>query len=154
MTIRRHPLTPSVAAPGLKPDLELADRLAASSARCGPLTGRLAERFYERLFARVPQIRGMFPVEMSKQREKIGQTLEQVIANLRSADDLSGPLRELGERHVGYGAKPEHYPIVIDEMVAAMAEVAGAAWTPEDSADWSLALRVISERMIGGPLPA
>ena len=61
MTIRRHPLTPSVAAPGLKPDLELADRLAASSARCGPLTGRLAERFYERLFARVPQIRGMFP---------------------------------------------------------------------------------------------
>jgi hemoglobin-like flavoprotein len=153
MSIRRHPLTPSRSAPGLKPDLELAERLEKAAARCGPLSGRVATRFYERLFTRVPQVRGIFPTDMAKQTEKIGQTLEYVIAHLRSADDLTGPLKELGERHVGYGAKPEHYLIVIEEMVGAMAEVAGAAWTDEDSADWSLALRVVSERMIGQPLP-
>jgi hemoglobin-like flavoprotein len=159
MTIRRHPLTSSRATPGLRPDLELADRLERSAKACSAPAGgaaplaALAERFYERLFARAPQVRPMFPADMTKQREKFAQMLEQVIANLRSADDLSGPLRELGARHVDYGAKPVHYQVVIEEMVGAMRDCGGAAFTAEDAEDWHLALRVISERMIGGPLP-
>ncbi len=159
MSIRRHPLTPSNAAPGLKPDLELASRLEKSASACGPLTGpgggRLALRFYERLFAKAPAVRGMFPAEMTKQADKLGQTLEHVIAHLRSSDDLSKDLAELGQRHVGYGAKPEHYVVVIEELVGAMRDVGGQAFTAEDAEDWRLALRLISERMInhgGGPL--
>ncbi len=171
MSIRRHPLSPSTAAPGLRPDLELADRLAASAAHCGPFTpasggtaasggtdggaaaGRLARRFYERLFARVPAIRGMFSADLTKQSEKLSQTLEHVVLNMRNADGLTKDLKELGERHVGYGAKPEHYLVVIDELVGAMVDVGSPAFTAEDAADWRIALRIISERMIGGPLP-
>ena len=153
MSIHRHPLSSSGAALGLKPDLELAERLEKSAALCGPFSGRLAERFYDRLFARVPAVRAMFPADMTKQREKLGQTLDHVIAHIRSADDLSKDLKELGDRHVGYGAKPEHYVVVIEELVATMAELGGAGFTSEDADDWKLALRVISERMIGGALP-
>lgn len=157
MSIRRHPLTPSQAAPGLKPDLELAARLEKSAAACGPLGGpgggRLALRFCERLFEKVPAVRGMFPADMTKQADKLEQTLEHVIAHLRSSDDLSKDLKELGERHVGYGAKPAHYVVVIEELVGAMCDIGGASFTQEDADDWRLALRLISERMIGGPLP-
>jgi hemoglobin-like flavoprotein len=157
MAIRRHPLSPSTEAPGLRPDVELADRHERSAAVCGPLTGpgggKLAQRFYDRLFAKVPPVRSMFPADMTKQVDKLSQTLEHVIVNLRSADDLSKDLKELGARHVGYGAKPEHYLIVIEEVVGAMQDVGGAAFTQEDADDWRLALRLISERMIGERLP-
>lgn len=157
MSIRRHPLSPSGAAPGLKPDLELAERLERSIARCGPLdgpgAGRLANRFYERLFQRAPSVRPLFPQEMSGQYEKLGQTLQHVLRHIRTPDDLSKDLKALGDRHVGYGARPEHYQVVIEELVHAMRDVAGEGFTAEDADDWRLALRVISERMVGGPLP-
>jgi hemoglobin-like flavoprotein len=153
MIIRRHPLSPSSTAPGLKPDIELAERLQRSAGRCGPLGGRLVERFYERLFQRAPALRPMFPADLGKQREKLGLTLERVVGHLRSPDDLSAELRALGQRHLEYGAKPEHYPVVIGELVGAMVDVGAGTFTEEDAADWSLALRIVAEHMLGEPLP-
>ncbi len=91
----------------------------------------------------------MFPKDMQQQSEKMGATLAFVVQQLRSPEALRVPLQELGARHKEYGAKREHYVIVVEELVGAMADVAGPSWTEDDTADWALALRLVSDQMLG-----
>ena len=160
MPIRRHPLTPDDHGRGFPLDADLAARLERAAGRAGiapsasresggPPDGRLAHRFYERLFQRAPGVRPLFGHDLSKQEEKLAATLAAVIEHLRSPEALTTPLRELGERHRGYGALREHYPIVVEELVGAMADVAGDGWSDEDTEDWTVALQIVSERMLG-----
>jgi hemoglobin-like flavoprotein len=51
---------------------------------------------------------------------------------------------------VGYGARPEHYPVVAEVLIASMAAVAGPAWTPEYEQAWGDALGVVAAVMIEG----
>ncbi len=149
MTIRRHPLALTESGCTFPLDTDLAGRLEASAALCGPPAGALTTRFYERLFERAPQLRPMFPDDLSGQRDKFGAMLDFVIKHLQRPDELTRPLKELGDRHRGYGVRTEHYSLVVEELVGAMADVAGPAWTREDAADWALALRIVCERMLG-----
>jgi len=57
-------------------------------------------------------------------------------------------LAALGNAHVDYGARPEHYHIVGDALLGAMAGAADSAWTTEMHADWAGALKLISARML------
>ena len=59
-------------------------------------------------------------------------------------------LRELGARHVAYGARPEHYPVVGEVLIASMAEVAGPAWRPEYSRAWASAFGLVAGAMLEG----
>ncbi len=59
-------------------------------------------------------------------------------------------LRRLGVRHVAYGARPEHYPIVGEVLIAALAEVAGAAWRPEYERAWNAAFGLVAGAMLEG----
>jgi globin len=45
--------------------------------------------------------------------------------SLGDLDAIAPKLRELGVRHVAYGAQPEHYPVVGAALIASMAKVAG-----------------------------
>jgi hemoglobin-like flavoprotein len=67
-----------------------------------------------------------------------------------SFDALVPTLRELGARHAGYGARPEHYAVVGDTLIAAMAEVAGDAWRDEYARAWGDALGVVADVMLSG----
>src|SRR4051794_26326635 len=58
--------------------------------------------------------------------------------------------RALGARHVAYGARPEHYPVVGEVLIASMAEVAGAAWQPEHERAWTAAFAVVAGVMCDG----
>jgi hemoglobin-like flavoprotein len=59
-------------------------------------------------------------------------------------------LRELGARHVAYGARPEHYPVVGSVLIASLAAVAGEAWTPEHEQAWAEAFDVVAGAMMAG----
>jgi len=56
----------------------------------------------------------------------------------------------MGARHVGYGTKDEHYPLVLDTMVNAMSKTAGDAWSDQYTKDWSDALTLVASIMIDG----
>jgi hemoglobin-like flavoprotein len=43
--------------------------------------------------------------------------------SLRNLEDIVPTLRDLGARHVAYGARPEHYPVVGAVLISAMAEI-------------------------------
>ena len=59
-------------------------------------------------------------------------------------------LRELGARHVAYGAQAEHYPVVGEVLLASMAAVAGPAWKPDYERAWGEAFEVVAGAMIEG----
>ena len=65
-------------------------------------------------------------------------------------DALAPKLRELGARHVAYGATPEHYIVVGEALIASLAQIAGEAWRPEHELAWGAALAVIADAMLSG----
>src|ERR671931_627541 len=64
--------------------------------------------------------------------------------SLRDLDAIVPKLRQLGARHVAYGAQPAHYPVVGSALIAAMAAVAGADWKEEYEAAWAEAFDVVA----------
>jgi methyl-accepting chemotaxis protein len=116
-----------------------------------PRGEELVEVFYARLFTTAPAVVPLFAgTDMSKQRTKLLVTLVLLRKSLRDLDAIVPTLRELGRRHAGYGARPEHYAVVGDTLIAAMAEVAGDAWSDTYTRAWADALSVVAEAMLSG----
>ena len=108
----------------------------------------LADAFYRRLFAAAPSVEPLFAdTDMLRQKAMLLATLELLRRSLRDLDAIVPTLRRLGARHVAYGAKPEHYPIVGAVLVAAMTEVAGERWRTEFTTAWVHAYQVVADRM-------
>ncbi len=125
-------------------------RLENSFNLLAPRAEELVDRFYASLFSKNPGVREMFPSDMAKQKQKLIASLVLVIQNLRTTEKLAEPLRKMGGRHVGYGTKPEHYPIVRDTLVGVMSDMAGEQWNDQLTADWNGALDFVSSVMLEG----
>ncbi len=54
----------------------------------------------------------------------------------------------LAKRHVDYGAKPEHYPVVGEALLWTLARALGPRWTPEVALAWTAAYTTLSDFMI------
>ena len=91
---------------------------------------------------------------MLNQRTKLLATLVLLRKSLRDLKEIAPRLRSLGALHVAYGARPEHYPVVANVMLASMAELAGDAWTPQVAAAWSHALNFVAGVMLDGAAEA
>jgi methyl-accepting chemotaxis protein len=77
-------------------------------------------------------------------------TLILLRKSLRNLDAVLPKLRDLGARHVAYGAEPGHYPVVGEVLIGSMAEVAGDAWRPEYGRAWAAASSVVAGAMLEG----
>ena len=51
---------------------------------------------------------------------------------------------------MAYGARPAHYPVVGEVLIASMAEVAGEAWRPEYERAWAAAFDIVAGAMLEG----
>ncbi|MBL8757329.1 MAG: globin [Phycisphaerae bacterium] len=125
-------------------------RIRASFDLVAPRATGLVDRFYERLFKAAPGVRGMFPADMSKQKGHLLAAIGMVVKHADDFNALEKPLMDMGARHVGYGAKPEHYGLVRDTLLATLAEFAGPAWNEQLNQDWTAALNAVASTMIRG----
>jgi hemoglobin-like flavoprotein len=115
----------------------------------------LTTEFYRRVFARGPQLQELFRhVPMSLQKIKFIGTLVVLRQSLRQLEAVVPELEALGARHVAYGALPEHYPLVAQALVEAMAAVGGERWTPAYTAAWTEAYALVQEVMLRGAAAA
>ena len=152
MKITIHPLSNlSDQLAGIKPDERLIKNLETSFRRIMEHEAAFADRFYQGLFAAHPQIRAMFPADMTQQKHKLVDMLALVFENLRSPQVVRSRLGKLGLAHVEYGAKPEHYPLVCRAMLAAMADTDDPNWSADLAADWSSALDLVCDAMLRRP---
>lgn len=127
-----------------------ADLIRTSFGVVAPRVDELLVTFYENLFDGRPQVRAMFPSDMSAQRQHLKGAVGLVVKHADNLDALTDALHAMGARHVGYGARPEHYAVVRDVMLATLAQIAGEAWTAEMERAWRGALDRVAELMLEG----
>jgi hemoglobin-like flavoprotein len=120
-----------------------------SFAKVAPIADTAAEIFYDRLFAVAPQVRPLFPDDMTEQRRKLMATLAVVVNGLTDLDAILPAASALAKRHVAYGAEPAHYPVVGEALLWTLARGLGPGWTPEVATAWTGAYAMLSEFMIG-----
>jgi len=124
------------------------ETLESSFNLLAPQTELLAARFYEELFKRFPAVVPLFAhTSTEEQQKKLLASLKLVIENIRKPEVLGSALTALGERHVGYGALPEHYPAVASTLIDVMKELVGDAWNETIESAWAEALNVIAKVM-------
>ncbi len=116
---------------------------------------RLNERdaglaFYARLFEMAPGVRPLFPASLDVQAEKLFKTLKLLVASLERLDTLAPILRDLGHRHVQYGAKAEHYPVVGEALLGTLRDALGEAFPPEVEQDWQRLFSIAAHEMMEG----
>ncbi len=127
------------------------DALETSFDLVAPQGDRLVDAFYARLFATAPAVVPLFAgTDLRRQKAMLLATLVLLRKSLRDLDAIVPKLRELGARHVAYGAVPEHYPVVGAVLIASMAHVAGPAWRPEFEQAWAAAFEIVAGAMIEG----
>jgi len=119
-----------------------------------PRGEELMNEFYARLFAAAPAVRTLFPRDMEKQKTMLLSALVLLRKSLRDLDAIVPTLRTLGARHVAYGARPEHYPVVGSVLIESMAAIAGPAWTPEYEQAWGAAFEIVAGTMLEGAAEA
>lgn len=119
-----------------------------SFAKVAPISEQAAVLFYDRLFDVAPSVRAMFPDDMKEQRKKLMATLAVVVGGLTNLEAVLPAASALAKRHVSYGAKAEHYPVVGTALLWTLEKGLGDAWTPEVSDAWIAAYGTLSGYMI------
>jgi nitric oxide dioxygenase len=129
-----------------------------SFAKVAPIADQAAVMFYDRLFEIAPAVKAMFPADLSEQRKKLMATLAVVVNGLSNLQAILPAASALAKRHVSYGARPEHYPVVGSALLWTLEKGLGAAWTPEVATAWAAAYGTLSDFMIaeayGRPMAA
>jgi hemoglobin-like flavoprotein len=75
-------------------------------------------------------------------------TLAVVVNGLSNLDSILPAASALAVRHVTYGAKAEHYPVVGAALLWTLEKGLGEAWTPEIAAAWTAAYGTLSGYMV------
>jgi len=119
-----------------------------SFAKVAPISETAAVLFYDRLFEIAPQVRAMFPADMTEQRKKLMAVLAAVVNGLANLESILPAASALAKRHVAYGAKAEHYPVVGSALLWTLEKGLGEAWTPELADAWTAAYGTLSGFMI------
>ncbi|SON54786.1 Nitric oxide dioxygenase [Hartmannibacter diazotrophicus] len=105
--------------------------------KVAPIADAAADIFYNRLFEVAPEVRSMFPADMSDQKGKLMKTLGVAVQNLHQVQTILPVVQELGAKHVAYGVKPEHYDTVGSTLLYTLEKGLGDAWTPELKDAWT-----------------
>ena len=119
-----------------------------SFAKVAPISEQAAVMFYDRLFETAPAVRAMFPSDMTEQRRKLMATLAIVVNGLSHLELVLPAAASLATRHVAYGAKAEHYPVVGSALLWTLEKGLGKDWTPDVAEAWTAAYATLSGYMI------
>lgn len=111
----------------------------------------LVDRFCARLLTCNPDAEVLLPTDA---RRCVVDALIRLRKALRDLDAVAPTLTALGAEHARRGISPELYPRVADALIETMAGMGGAQWTPEHSAAWRHAYRVIAATMLSGVIVA
>jgi nitric oxide dioxygenase len=118
-----------------------------------PIAGQAADLFYGRLFELAPSVKPLFKGDLAEQKKKLIAMLATVVNGLDKLDTILPAASALAKRHVGYGASPEHYPVVGEALLWTLEKGLGEAWTPEVEDAWTEAYGTLSGFMISEAYP-
>lgn len=112
-------------------------------------TENAGEYFYQKLFEIAPSVRPLFKTDINDQARKLVIMLSYVISKLNSLDEIEGQIKGLAQRHVQYGARPEHYQAVGQALIMMLEDKLGNQWNEPVKDAWIEVFTVLSGAMIG-----
>ena len=104
--------------------------------------------FYSHLFVSYPEVRAMFPLSMSGQRDKFVSALGRIVSHADQIENDAAFLRHLGRDHRKYAVIAEHYNAVGASLSATLKHFLGSDWDEELAAEWTAAYQVIARIMV------
>jgi len=124
-------------------------------------TDRLAMRFYSSLFAEHPQVKSLFPDDLTILSTKIVSVFELIIHSFKEnmpgeftlQTEVLRPLRHLGELHTKKGVVNEYYPWA-NELLLKSIRDESQTFTLETEKAWKLALNHLTFAMLSDHLPS
>jgi len=109
-----------------------------------PIAAQAADLFYGRLFEVAPEVRPLFPEDLTEQKKKLMGMLGTVVANLHQVEKILPAAQDLGRRHVGYGVKAAYYKPVGEALIWTLDKGLGEAFTPTIRAAWVAAYTTLA----------
>lgn len=106
--------------------------------------------FYRRLFALDPNLRALFQDDIHHQANKLMDALSYVVRGLHTPDKIMPRVREMGQRHVAYGVRPEHYTSVGAALLWTLEQGMEERWSSEVATAWAAAYALVVMEMLEG----
>ncbi len=107
-----------------------------SFAKVEPIAAQAGDMIYARLFEIAPEVRPMFPADITAQRDKLLQMLSTAVNNLHQVEMIIPAVEDLGKRHVGYDVQDPHYDKVGEALIWTLDKGLGDAFTPPVKEAW------------------
>ena len=124
-----------------------AQRLKDNFARVAMHGDEVALFFYSDLFLRNPEVRDLFPVSMSAQRDRLLGALGRIVSDVDNLESLVPYIQALGRDHRKFGAIADHYGAVGVSLIATLAHFSGPDWTADLAALWQTAYSLVAQVM-------
>lgn len=128
------------------------DLVQQTFAQVEPIADTAATLFYGRLFQLDPQLRLLFPKDLSDQKKKLMNALKLVVEGLHTPEKILPAVRYLGERHQSYGVEDSHYELVGQALIWTLGQGLGDAFTAEVQDAWTAAYNLLA-RVMREPAP-
>lgn len=112
----------------------------------------ITQAFYRRLFSKHPELKNVFNQSNQREGKQPMALANAVYAAAAHIDNLAAILpavQHIGHKHRSLNVKAEHYPIVGENLLAAIKEVLGEAATDDIISAWGKAYGVIAQAFIG-----
>lgn len=107
-----------------------------------------AALFYGKLFETAPAVKPLFTADMKDQGRKLMQMIGIAVNNMEDVGKIVPALIELGERHEGYGAEDEHYPVVGEVLIDTLRTALGDEFTDEADLAWAKTYAAVAAVML------
>lgn len=104
--------------------------------------------FYSHLFLSHPELRAMFPLQMTGQRDKLVAALGSVISNVDELDKVVPLLEQLGRDHRRFSVVTQHYEAVGASLLATLKRFLGPSWTADLADTWAQAYGLVAKVMV------
>jgi nitric oxide dioxygenase len=125
--------------------------LISSFLKIEPQADEFAATFYYILFEKYPSMVPLFAkTDMEKQKTRLIESLQLVMGNIHNPETSASILRNLGYKHVSYGAVLTDYPLIGDALLQTLERHLGKDWNPEVEQAWTIGYQKISDLMIEG----
>jgi hemoglobin-like flavoprotein len=119
-----------------------------------PIADTAADLFYDRLFTIAPQVKPMFPADMTEQKKKLIAMLATAVTNLHQVETILPAIENLGKRHVAYDVTSAHYEPVGAALLWTLEQGLGPEFTPPVKAAWTEAYMTLAGVMQGAAATA
>lgn len=112
----------------------------------------LTRHFYKRMFEKNPEVGPLFNSanqEKGAQQKALAAAICAYAANIDNLEVLGGAVELIAQKHASLQIRPEHYPIVGENLLASIREVLGEGATDGVIQAWGEAYGFLANILIG-----